>query len=108
MTEEDNQLTDLFIACWKDDVLKQRFLDDPRTVLAEHGMSVPDEVDLVVVENTDRIVHITLPAPPGGGIDLSDEELGMAAGGRDGPTTPVSVCDAFVNGPGADAPACIR
>ena len=65
-------------------------------------------MDLVLVENTDRIVHITLPAPPGGGMDLSDEELGMAAGGRDGPTTPVSLCDGFANGPLAAAPACMQ
>ena len=37
-----------------------------------------------VVENADDCVHITLPAPPAGHMDLSDEELSNAAGGNDG------------------------
>ena len=34
-----------------------------------------------VVENADDCVHITLPAPPAGHMDLSDDELSNAAGG---------------------------
>ena len=81
MTEERNQLADLFAACWKDETLKQRFMSDPKAVLAEYGMPVPDDMDVNVVENTDTTVHITMPAPPNGGMDLSDEELSNAAGG---------------------------
>ena len=86
MTEQRNQLADLFAACWKDEALKQRFMADPKTVLAEYGMDVPDGMDVNVVENTDTTVHITMPAPPmpaspSGGMDLSDEELSNAAGG---------------------------
>ena len=81
MTEERNQLADLFAACWKDEALKQRFMSDPKAVLAEYGMDVPDGMDVNVVENTDTTVHITMPAPPSGGMNLSDEELSNAAGG---------------------------
>ena len=81
MTEERNQLADLFAACWKDEALKQRFMADPKAVLAEYGMDVPDGIDVNVVENTDTTVHITMPAPPSGHPDLSDEELSKAAGG---------------------------
>ena len=81
MTEQKNQLASLFAACWKDEALKQRFMSDPKTVLAEHGMPVPDGMDVNVVENTDNTVHITMPAPPSGSMDLSDEELSNAAGG---------------------------
>ena len=80
MTEQRNQLADLFAACWKDEALKQRFMADPKAVLAEHGMDVPDGMAVNVVENTDNTVHITMPAPPSGN-DLSDEELRAAAGG---------------------------
>ena len=83
MTEQRNQLADLFAACWKDETLKQRFMADPKAVLAEHGMPVPDGIDVNVVENTDTTVHITMPAPPSGVMDLSDEELDKAAGGCD-------------------------
>ena len=82
MTEQRNQLADLFAACWKDEALKQRFMADPKAVLAEYGMDVPDGMDVNVVENTDNTVRITMPAPPSGHRDLSDDELSNAAGGN--------------------------
>ena len=86
MTEERNQLAELFAACWKDDALKQRFMNDPKSVLAEYGMDVPDGMDVKVVENADNCVHITMPAAPAGYQGLSDEELSNAAGGTILPT----------------------
>ena len=38
MTEERNQLAELFAACWKDEALKARFMNDPKAVLAECDM----------------------------------------------------------------------
>ena len=77
MTEQKNALAQLFAACWKDEALKARFMADPRAVLAEYDMAVPDGIDVKVVENADDCVHITMPAPP----DMSDDELSNAAGG---------------------------
>jgi mersacidin/lichenicidin family type 2 lantibiotic len=48
-----------------------------------------------VVENADNCVHITMPAPPSGSNELSDEELSNAAGGLIGaeePVRPTSFC----------------
>jgi hypothetical protein len=81
MTEERNQLAELFAACWKDEALKQRFMNDPKAVLAEYGMDVPDGMAVKVVENAGNCVHITMPAAPDGHMSLSDEELSAAAGG---------------------------
>ena len=86
MTEQKNALAQLFAACWKDEALKARFMADPKAVLKEHGLDVPDGMDVKVVENADDCVHITLPAPPAGDMDLSDEELSNAAGGTPGLT----------------------
>ena len=55
-------------------------MSDPKAVLAEYDMPVPDGMDVKVVENADNCVHITMPMAPGGN-DLSDEELSAAAGG---------------------------
>jgi hypothetical protein len=44
-------------------------------------MEVPEDIDVIVVENSDTTVHITLPAAPGNHNELSDEELAKAAGG---------------------------
>ena len=81
MTEQKNQLASLFAACWKDEALKARLMADPKAVLAEHGLDVPDGMDVKVVENADNCVHITMPATPAGHLTLSDEELSSAAGG---------------------------
>jgi hypothetical protein len=81
MTEQKNQLASLFAACWKDEALKARFMSDPKAVLAEYDMDVPDGMDVKVVENADNCVHITMPADPSGSMELSDEELSNAAGG---------------------------
>ena len=83
MTEQKNALARLFAACWKDEALKARFMSDPKLVLKEHGLDVPDGIDIKVVENADDCVHVTLPAPPAAIHDLSDDELSHAAGGGD-------------------------
>ena len=81
MTEERNKLAELFAACWKDDAVKQRFMSDPKAVLSEYGMEVPDGMNVNVVENSDNTVHITMPKAPRGAAELSCEELAGAAGG---------------------------
>ena len=90
MTEQKNKLAQLFAACWKDEALKARFMADPKAVLKEHGLDMPDNLDVKVVENSDSHVHITLPAPPTGHMDLSDDELSNAAGGSAGPVVLVA------------------
>ncbi len=81
MTEQKNALAQLFAACWKDEALKARFMADPKAVLKEYDMPVPDGTDVKVVENADDCVHITLPAPPAEDAELLDDELSNVAGG---------------------------
>ena len=94
MTEERNKLAELFAACWKDEALKARFMSDPKAVLAEHGMDVPANMNVNVVENSDNTVHITMPMAPAGAGELSDEDLRNAAGGI--------LADTNSEGPGRD------
>jgi hypothetical protein len=81
MTKQRTQLAALVAACWKDEALKARFMTDPKAVLAEHGINVPDGINVNVVENSDNTVHITMPMAPAGVGELSDEELANVAGG---------------------------
>ena len=81
MAEQHKAFAELYASCWKDEALKARFMADPKVVLAEYGMDVPDGMDVKVVENADNCVHITMPAPPSVSGELSDEELSNAAGG---------------------------
>ena len=81
MTEQRNAMAELFAACWKDEALKARFMSDPKAVLAERGIDVPDNIDVNVVENSDNTVHITMPKAPDTTDQLADEELVDVAGG---------------------------
>jgi hypothetical protein len=81
MTQQTNNLSKLFAACWKDDALKARFMVNPSEVLAEYGMEPPEGLKINVVENSGDTVHITLPTTPENHSELSDEELENVAGG---------------------------
>lgn len=63
-----------------DAAFKQRLLAEPATVIKEQGIAVPSGVEIRVVENTDSVVHLTLPSPAAAG-ELSENELaGVSAG----------------------------
>ena len=63
---------------WSDAALKERLTADPAAVLREHGIEVPYDVELRVVEDSPGVRHLVLPASPAD--DLTDEELGPSAG----------------------------
>src|SRR5262249_17491172 len=73
---------DLVSRAGADDALKKRLLADPAAVLKEHGLIVPAGVTVKVVENTDKLIHLTLPQPPSA-VELTEEELQAVAGGAD-------------------------
>ena len=68
----------LVAQAWFHESLKRRLIEDPATVLREHGIDVPDDIVLKVVEDTDRVRHLVLPSSPSG--DLAVEELGGSVG----------------------------
>ena len=68
----------LVAKAWTDDDLKQRLLAEPSAVLAEYGIEVPPGIELRVVEDTNEVCHLVLPASPAG--DLLDEELTSSIG----------------------------
>ena len=63
---------------WSDELFKKRLLADPAAVLKEHGIEVPAEMAVKVVEDSAEVVHFILPSPP---VELSEEELKQVAGG---------------------------
>ena len=81
MTNERNALSDLFSACWQDEALKNRFLSEPKAVLVEYGIDVPENMDVNVIENSDTCMNITMPPAPSQTPELSDSELSAVAGG---------------------------
>jgi hypothetical protein len=70
---------------WADPAFRQRLLADPAAVLKENGVPVPPGVQVQVVENTDKLVHLILPRPPSP-KDLSEEDLRPPSGSRKVPS----------------------
>ncbi|HET6880838.1 MAG TPA: NHLP leader peptide family RiPP precursor [Pirellulales bacterium] len=68
----------LVARAWSDEELKQRLLNEPKTVLEEHGIDVPPGLELRIVEDTEEVCHLVLPPSPAG--DLLDEELTASIG----------------------------
>lgn len=67
---------------WADETLKRQLVEDPATVLEDHGLEVPAGVEIRVVENTDRVHYLTLPAKPAEGSgELTDRQMETVAGG---------------------------
>ena len=69
---------------WADDSFKKRLLTDPAKVLKEHGLQTPAAVRFNIVEDTDQVIHLTLPQKPVSD-ELAEEQLTRIAGGvKDG------------------------
>ena len=63
-----------------DKAFKKRLMSDPKAVLKENGLELPQGVDVKIVENTDTVFHLTLP-PPASTQELSEADMAAIAGG---------------------------
>lgn len=79
--EQPNQQWGQIVAkAWANEGFKGRLLANPGVVLQEEGMVILAGFQVKVVEDTDKVLHLTLPAKPGQG-ELSEEDLDRVAGG---------------------------
>lgn len=62
---------------------RQKLLSNPKTVLAEHGLNVPDDVQINVLQESSTQYYLVLPALEASEdiTELSDAELEAVAGG---------------------------
>jgi hypothetical protein len=78
---EELSWSQIVARAWCDDGLMKRLLSDPRSVLAEHGLEVPEGTEVQVVEgtevkvvnHTDTVRHFILTVDPP--EELTDEDL---------------------------------
>ena len=77
---EDLLWSQIVARAWCDKGLMKRLLSDPRDVLSEHGLEVPEGTEVKVeagpevkVEGGDRVRHFVLPVRPPD--ELTDEDL---------------------------------
>ncbi len=71
--EERKQWNKIVARAWTDEDFKQRLLAEPATVLEEHGIEVPEGVNVSVQEINDPN-HGVLILPPKPDGDISDYE----------------------------------
>jgi hypothetical protein len=45
----------------EDTALRQRLLQAPKQVMAEAGVTLPEGLEVEIVENTDKVIHLVLP-----------------------------------------------
>ena len=90
MTGERNKLIwgEIVARAWRDEAFKQQLLSNPKAVLTEAGMSVPEDVELQVVQDTPTLRHLVLPVAPAGSSTLSEEALDLVSGGGSTTTPP--------------------
>lgn len=83
---------------WSDPDFKQRLLSNPRAVISEElsnikeGVSIPENVDVKVVEEKPDEIYMVLPVNPEEvtGRPLSEEDLERIAGGESVSATAVT------------------
>ena len=78
--QQIDQWGQIVAKAWQDDAFKKRLVSNPSAALKEEGLEVPSGVQIRIVENTDTLVYLTLPARPLDG-EISDDELAAVAGG---------------------------
>lgn len=66
MNEKDHpeKIRQIIAKTWVDEDFKQRLLLDPVATLNAEGLEIPAGLEVRVVENTDSVYHLVLPAKP--------------------------------------------
>ncbi|MGK5090622.1 NHLP leader peptide family RiPP precursor [Deltaproteobacteria bacterium TL4] len=66
---------------YEDEGYKSRLLRSPKDALKELGSIVP-RLEIKVFENSEKLIHLILPANPNTTGELNDTDLAMVAGGK--------------------------
>ena len=82
--EQGKKMSQLIAKCWADEGFKRKLLATPAPMLKAEGVELPAGLSIKALENTDKVVHLVIPAKP---TELSDADLDKMAGGTRGPGT---------------------
>ena len=75
---QEKQWSLIVAKAWADEEFKARLLENPKAVMREHGLEISPDVEVKVVDDSERVRHFLLPANPA--TELSEEELSPVAG----------------------------
>ncbi len=79
-TPPAREIAEIIARASLDGAFRSRLINNPRETIEWAGGSLPDGVTIRIVEDTEAVVHVVLPAKPDN-EELSLEELDQAAGG---------------------------
>ncbi|WP_432984163.1 nitrile hydratase subunit alpha [Dactylosporangium sp. CA-233914] len=60
---------------YKDPAYRARVVKEPRAVLSEMGLRLPDNVEIQVWDSSSEVRYFVLPERPTGTVDFSEEQL---------------------------------
>lgn len=63
--DQDKKMAKVFAKAWSDESFKEKLLSTPRAALAEFGIYFPAGIEVKILEQTDKVMHIVLPLKPG-------------------------------------------
>ncbi|MBI4596291.1 MAG: NHLP leader peptide family natural product precursor [Candidatus Tectomicrobia bacterium] len=75
------KMSQIVVKAWANPAFKQKLRTEPALTLKGEGVDAPEGMELRVVENTDNICHLVLPAKPHTNAQLSEEMLEKIAAG---------------------------
>lgn len=71
------QLRRIAAHAFDDDDYRQRLVSNPKRVLTDEGLQVPDDVDVTVHQNSANQIHLVLPAVKPDGQQLDPNETNV-------------------------------
>lgn len=89
-SEHTAKMQQLLAKCWTDEAFKKQMLADPMATLKTEGVVPPSGLTVKVVENTDDVLYLTIPARS---TSLSDDDLDKVAGGIN-----IDISEAYAKG----------
>ena len=78
MDNTQSAIAKIIKRCWEDEKFQARFISQPHAVLKEHGVDIPTDLEIKVVQNTDTVQYLAIPTRPD---QLSEGALDAVAGG---------------------------
>jgi Nitrile hydratase, alpha chain len=72
----------LIAKAWQDPAFKQELISSPKDTIAKEGISLPNTIEVRVVEENANTLYFVIPAQPNSTEELSEAELEAIAGGR--------------------------
>ena len=62
--ERSRRLSQIVARVWADQQFKDLFLTHPERILKQYGIEIPSSVKVCIVEDTQDLIHLVLPAKP--------------------------------------------